>query len=329
MLTSLDKLKDSLKKHYDVFLASASYEKRSLSIINAISNEIKFGHKLVSLSIPHKDIIKENLKVFAEKEFSIVEVDNTNQIETVDNFVKPINDILKANQKASFLIDITTFTKQTLLILLRILRNVLTKENEIQFLYTTAKEYSVGMPLENKWLTRGILEVNSVFGYAGIIRPSRPYHLIILMGYEVERAASLITAYEPSKISVGYVKKGESTPDEHYELNKQNFDKLLAEFPYAESFEFSCVKVLDCKFDILRQSRKYAEYNVVVSPMNNKISTLSSALAAFDNDEIQLAIAIPAIYNYEKYSTPDTYCHVIEIPDFVKRQGKSGTTAPY
>ena len=317
MKLSLDTVKNSLKKHYDVFIASVSYEERSMSIINAIDAEIKFDCKLVSLSTPHKDLIKDNLSVFQKKGFTVVEVNNSNQIETVTNFVLHLNSILEKKPKASFLIDITTFTRQTLLILLRLLRNSLTKKNQIQFLYTPAKEYSVGLPYKDKWLTKGILEVNSVFGYSGIIRPSRPYHLIILMGFEVERASSLITAYEPSKITVGYARKNDSIADEHYELNKQKFDELLVEFPFVESFEFSCVKVSDCEEDILMQAKKHSGYNVIVSPMNNKISTVACALAAFDNDEIQLAIAIPALYNLD-YSIPGDSCHIIEMPDFIK-----------
>jgi len=318
MITDLHALKDSLNKHYDVFIGSASYESRCLSVFNAIENDITFRYKLVSVSTPHRELIRTNLETFVSKEFIQVEINNSDQIQTVNNLVGQFNKILSANSAASFLIDITTFTRQTLLILLRLIRNGLSNKNQVRFLYTPAKEYSVGLPYSEKWLTRGVLEVNSVFGYSGIIRPSRPYHLVILMGYEVERASSLITAYEPSKITIGYAKKSESISDEHYELNKQKFDELLGEFPFAESFEFSCKKVSDCKADILNQVQKHKQYNVIVSPMNNKISTLSSALAAFYNDEIQLAIAIPAIYNNENYSTAGSTCYIIEMPDFVK-----------
>lgn len=317
MKVSLDAINNSLKEHYDVFIASASYEERSVAIINEIDATIKFDHKLVSLSIPHKDLIVENLSVFVKKGFTIVDVNNSNQIETVSNFISQLNSILAKKSNSSFLIDISTFTRQTLLILLRLLRNSLSKENQIQFLYTPANEYAPGLDYKDKWLTQGILEVNSVFGYSGIIRPSRPYHLIILMGFEVERASSLINAYEPSKITVGYARKNDSISDEHYEFNKQKFDQLLSEFPFAESFEFSCVKVSDCEADILAQVNKHNGYNVIVSPMNNKISTVACALAAFDNDEIQLAIAIPALYNLN-YSISGDCCHIIEMPNFVK-----------
>lgn len=314
----LNDLKNSLNKHYDVFLASASYEDRSLSIMKAIENEIKIDKKFVSLSIPHKALIQKNLELFRSDNFEIIEIDNTDQIKSAINLMVPLSNVLEDNPKASFILDISTFTRQTLLILFRLLRNNLTRKNQIKFLYTPAEDYSIGLPYEAKWLTKGISQVNSIFGYSGVIRPSRPYHLIILMGFEVERASSLISAYEPSKITVGYASENDSVSNSHYQLNIQKFDELLSEFPYAESFEFSCIDVLKSKSDILEQTKKHIDYNVIVSPMNNKISTVSAALAAFENNEIQLAIAIPAIYNYDNYSIPSDYCYILEMPDFIK-----------
>ena len=318
MTILLKELKKTLKKHYDVFLTSASYEKRCLSIMDAVNNVIDFNYKFVSLSIPHKDLMKENLEIFKRNKFVIIEINNAEQVKTATNFIEHIGQVLNENPKATFLVDITTFTKQTLLILLRILRESLYESNQIQFLYTPAEEYSIGLEYADKWLSRGVIKVNSILGFAGIIKPSNLYHLVILMGYEVERAAALINAYEPSKISVGYARKDDSISDAHYQINKLKYDELLSEFPYAESFEFSGTKILDCKQDILKQVERYSNYNVVVSPMNNKISTLSCALAAFDNDKIQLAIAIPAIYNHENYSKPSNYCYVIDVSEFIK-----------
>lgn len=318
MKAPLDNISESLNKKYDVIISSVSYEERCLSIITAINDKIEFNKKIVSISIPHKSLFIDNIKIFDQNGFIPVEINNAEQIDTVNNFMRILNEIIVSTPKASFLIDITTFTKQTLLILLRLLRNLLTKENQIQFVYTPAKEYSIGLPFAEKWLSRGIVGVNSVFGYSGIIRPSRPFHLVLLMGFEVERAASLIEAYEPSKISVGYARKEGSISEELYQLNKQKFNELLSEFPNAESFEFSCIDIEECKFDILNQIDKYKDCNVIVSPMNNKISTISCALAAFENDEIQLAIAIPALYNYQNYSIPGDCCYLFDIPEFTK-----------
>jgi hypothetical protein len=318
MITKLEDLNNILTTHYDVFIASVSYETRCLSIVNVISSKIEIKHKLVSLSVPHKELMTENLAYFECNGFSVIEINNSNQILTVRNLIGKINEILIENPNSSFLIDLSTFTRQTLLILLRIFRNMLSSNNILKFLYTPAKEYSIGLHYKDKWLTHGVLKVNSVYGFQGIIRPSRPYHLIILMGFEVERASALIHAYEPTKISIGYAKINDSLSEEYYLLNKSKCDELQGEFPYLESFEFSCVDVADCKVDILEQTKKHIDYNVVVSPMNNKISTVSCALAAFENDEIQLAIAIPTIYNHENYSTPSDCCYVLELNDLIK-----------
>ena len=50
--------------------------------------------------------------------------------------------------------------------------------------------------------------------------------------------------------------------------------------------KFSCIDIEECKLNILFQADKHKEYNVIISPMNNKLSTISCALAAFDNEEI-------------------------------------------
>lgn len=318
MVTPLDNLNKSLSGYYDVFIASASYETRSLSIMKELLKHNNFTYKYVSYSLPHSSLIQDNLSIFIENGFTPIEVNNTNQIETVNNLVSLLNTVLIENPNSSFLVDISTFTRQTLLILLRLLRNSLSSNNKIKFLYTPAKEYSIGLSYADKWLTRGVLSVSSVFGFSGIIKPSRPYHLIVLMGFEVERALALVEAYEPSKITIGYAKKCDSVSEEYYELNKNKFEQLLSEFPIAKSFEFSCINVKNSKNELLSQVQKYNDYNTVISPMNNKISTVACALAAFDNDAIQLAIALPAIYNHINYSIPSDKCYLVEIPNFIK-----------
>lgn len=319
MFINLDKLNNVLNNNFDVFLASASFEERCISIYNSLKESKNFKYKLVSASMPHEEFIKTNLKIFLENGFDVIEVNNSEQTNSAINILRKIVSILDSKPNASFLIDITTFTRQTLLILLRLLRNFLTKRNRITFIYTPAEDYSTNLSNKDKWLTKGILNVDSVFGYLGLIRPTRPYHLIILMGYEVERASSLINEYEPSKISIGYADKMNSISEELYEINKEKFNELLAEFPNAEPFEFSCTTILECKKQILERSKKYEEYNVVISPMNNKISTICCALSAFENREIQLSIAIPALYNFENYSVPSKQCFIFELPELMKR----------
>ncbi|QJD81709.1 hypothetical protein [Spirosoma rhododendri] len=318
MKVSLTQLPKHLLPKYDIFIASASYEERSLSVMRSVLPEVSFIDRVVSVSMPHLELIKSNLKFFIENGFSVLEIDNTNQILTARNILEVIVSTISDNRDASFLIDISTFTRQTLLILVRLLRNLLGSNNAIHFLYTCAKEYAVGLPEREKWLSKGIIEVNSVYGYLGVIKPSRPYHLIILMGYELERAISLINAYEPSLITVGYGKKNGSISDEHYKLNKIRIEELICEYPNAKSFEFSCTDIETSKKDILNHINLYKGFNTILSPMNNKIATIACGLAAFEDDTIQISIAIPAIYNHENYSSPGDECYILNVPSLVK-----------
>lgn len=319
MSIKLENINSVLERSYTAMFASASYEERSVSIISHIFDHIIIDKKYVSLSTPHKQFIQKNLSLFIDKfGFMEIEISNLDQLRTAGNIINAIAEVIEYKKNANFLIDITTFTRQTLLILIRLLRNILNSENKIDFVYSPAKEYSVGLPEQDKWLTKGILEVNSVFGFSGIIRPSKPYHLVILMGYEVERASSLIDEYEPDKISIGFSAKDENINIEHYNLNLERVEALRKEFPGAESFEFACLDIEAGKLDILNHVDKYQGFNTVISPMNNKLSTISAGLVAFEREEVQLAIAIPALYNTENYSIPSDCFYKFNISNFSK-----------
>jgi hypothetical protein len=47
--------------------------------------------------------------------------------------------------------------------------------------------------------------------------------------------------------------------------------------------------------------------------MNTKISTIGSALAALEEEAIQLCYAQPLQYNYKSYSTPGNTCYLLDF----------------
>lgn len=55
---------------------------------------------------------------------------------------------------------------------------------------------------------------------------------------------------------------------------------------------------------LLADAEAHANMNLVVAPMNSKISTLGAALAARVNPDIQLCYAPAVTYNFENYSKP-------------------------
>jgi len=215
---------------------------------------------------------------------------------------------------ATYVIDITSFTHEALLIVLRVLAVHRKPTDRITCLYNGASEYSVGLPAEEKWLTKGVGEIRSVLGYSGQIIPTQKTHLIVLVGFETERAERIIAAYEPNELSLGYGSLLESISPPLHDLNRKFHKKLREKYRKVSEFTFSCEDAFAAKAAVLKQANARPDFNVFIAPMNTKISTVGVALAAFDNQAIQLCYASAERYNFEAYSTPSDDCYFFDLP---------------
>lgn len=316
----LIEINSNLNSSYDLFICSGSYESRSKSIPLQF-NSTSFNKVFVCYNKDHEQEVGKNaLEIF--KNFlqigEYIELSSSDQLQIVDVLYKKLLAFLKKTAGAKILLDISTFKRQTLLILLRILRSILSHTNKITFIYALADEYSVGLKDEEKWLSKNITEVHSILGYSGILMPTKPIHLIILVGLEYERALSLIYEYEPAAVSIGYPSEQSSKHFIHHDLNKRKVQLIKEEYPSANIFEFSCNDPVKAKSEIENQIKLYEHFNNIISPMNNKLSTVASALVAFDNKSVQVSYASAAFYNIDQYSKPSDYCFLFELDNFIK-----------
>lgn len=206
-------------------------------------------------------------------------------------------------------IDISTFTRENLLILFYFIKSGLNRDN-VYLIYSEVEEYAFSLKeVEDKWLSKGVKEVRSVLGYPGIIFPSRSLHLVILSGFELDRAKYLIEAYEPAFISIGTPDTNSHFNGSHYAVN-QFFHKELLLFvtglrrhnSNVFEFGFSCSDPISTEHSILSHLEKFKGYNTILCPLNTKISTIGCALAALKNESIQLCYIEPLEYNFEGYS---------------------------
>jgi hypothetical protein len=218
------------------------------------------------------------------------------------------------------LVDISTFTHESLLILFKLLIIHKKSNDKIFIVYTNAAEYNPGVPDENKWLSYGVREVRTVLGYPGEVVPSKQSHLIILVGYEHERASELIRAFEPDLLSLGHGKSGTQTAVQHHQTNQHFFGlvrQAVATHPGVNTFEFSCNDPIATKVAILEQIALYPECNHIIAPMNTKLSTIGSGLVSSEDSKIQICYAEPLQYNYRNYSSPGEDCYLIEFDDLL------------
>jgi hypothetical protein len=310
---ALLELPTRISGQFDLFICAASYEKRCLSIPFNIPTD----SNAKILILKNEDVAgagnvhSQNLMDHFLGKASIIEITKTIAIKTADRIATEITG-LGLTSASRICVDTTCMTHETLLILFSLFKYIFEIEyKEIQYLYCPAKEYDPGTPDEYKWLSQGIKDVRSVLGYPGKLLPSRKNRLLILVGFEVHRASGLIDVYEPASLGLGY---GDDTLNHHHQqINLQKIDQLQKTYPNAEKFEFSSSDAYVVRDLILNDLNQHGEFNLIVAPMNSKISTIGAALAVLEKPEIQLCYAPAATYNFANYSEPDNCCIAFKV----------------
>ena len=302
-------------KKVSYFICSSSFEKRCTVIPNILSQS-KIEKAFIFFNDNEvKDIILNAGKL--NEKFSKSELVNLNSNRPIFNYIKileVINLITKSSSNKNILIDSTTFTHESLLVLLRLIE--LKKEDlgEIYVSYVGAKEYSTNKKDdEDKWLSKGVDEIRTIIGYPGFTDPTKKNHLIILFGFEMDRTKKLIDEYEYDIISLGF---GDlPIQNNHMKINCERHKRLLSVYPEAREFKFSLIDPYETRDQLIAYIEKdgFSSYNTVIAPLNNKVSTIGAGLAAISNENIQLAYAKASMYNTEGYSIPneDIYLHKV------------------
>lgn len=214
----------------------------------------------------------------------------------------------------SIFIDITTFTHETILIILAIL---IEKYSDAEIIcgYNNAQEYSVGKDsLKTKWLSRGIGDVRSVLGYSGNIKPSQNNLLMVIVGYEYERAARIIDEIAPDELSIGYNIECNATTEKDRNASA-GYAKLLKDmavyFEHTTEFVVPCDNPYETYLSICRKLDSISKNtNITIVPMNNKLSTIGVALVGLVRTDVQICYAPALIYNTSAYSLPGELCYI-------------------
>lgn len=322
-----------LRGQVDLFICSASFEARCLSISEHLDPE-RVGHVVIAMNRRFEAVIQRNYDRlrdrFAKKETTVV-VDSVDPVFTTRNIVEAVRSCRRPG-RLRVVIDITTFTHEALLILFRVCDRAFTGSTSVDFVYASAEEYSLGDEAGQKWLSKGISEVRSVMGYPGALAPSRKSHLVILAGFEDYRALSLVRELEPALVSIGYGDRSEHGTRAHQEANEKNvvrIRRLIGNLVgTVQEFVFSCYDVVGAERAILEVVADKTGYNTVLAPMNTKMSTLGAGGAALRNETIQICYAQADMYNVDRYSSPGSEFYRQRLRDYPTplgaRRGRNG-----
>lgn len=299
-----------------VLLCFASFEARSTTIpLSLDTDRIKKAIVFRSNSIDNQSAVNAICKKIPNSK--VVDLDLDNPISAARKLTEVVKE-LPSLENYPLVVDITTFTHEILAILLKLVYLNKDKFPYILCLYNGAYDYSNSKKdgLKQMWLSKGCRDVRNVVGYPGKMRSAAKTCLIILTGFELERATRLIELLEPDRIILG--KGTEPTHPNHLEAMQyfqRKFDEWKASYKYSNciEFAFSC-KDFEMTVNALKeQILKNPEDNYIIVPLNTKLSTIAVASVALCKPEIQICYAVPEMYNTKNYSTPSDNITVLDL----------------
>lgn len=313
----MNKFKLSDLKEYveraDLYITSISFENRCKVVYDELLKHHLIGKSWVAFNKNEQEFFEDNFAHFQSNPLvEFIEFSSDNPLVSSKSLVGKF--IFEENI-GNILVDISTFTHEGLLILLKYLEIFRDYYDKVRFIYLGVEEYSYKEKEGDKWLSKGTKTIRSVLGYPGVLNPAKKNHLIILFGFEYERTVKLIENFEFEKVSIGVGPEG-SLSSRHYELNRKLHLELINRYPSCEPFEFSLDDSTRCQQQIEEQILKNPDYNVVITPLNNKISTIGAALVGLKNPKVQLSYVRPHEYNINAYSKASDDCYLFELGYF-------------
>lgn len=218
----------------------------------------------------------------------------------------------------TWIADITTMTHEMLFVIVAAADEIVEPWKDLQLIYNVAAQYSGDDETHSKWISRGIREVRSVIGYPGTWSPGEPTTLVALPGFDTERMRRVVEDVEPDRLIVGIAcPTGERHPWSA-EKNRLIAERLLATRD-GHTFDYTALHPLAAIDAVLAQARDLTG-NVLLAPLNSKISSVAIAALARRRSDWQICYAPALVYN-PNYATPsDTFltCSLAAITTHVE-----------
>lgn len=297
----------------DLFVCCASFEDRSLTAVRCLHKSYFASRGLVYVNAEfakmhnttrsHLYAMIAGLAVRSERievsEGSLFDV--RLQLEALKTGLSLLQDSDIAYRTVT--IDATTFNRESLLLLCGLLSSGETRP-AIRVLYTSPMRHG-------DWLSRGVRKVRNVIGFAGTRDPQLPTALVMLSGFEGERALKIIEEHEPAKLYVGV---GDPPTSDEFLSRNVSEQHLVLSRQDVERFYFPANDI-DGAYKSISSiiTRCEGVFNVVIAPMSTKLSTLAVLRVAVERPEVQVTYCVPGEYNTVDYSVGERRLFVDQL----------------
>lgn len=287
----------------DLFITSASFESRSVSAVEALSETYRAKKGII---YANRELLEDSSNEKTQK--NLISIKNQlgdhcstvslakgswlNQEEQLSAMKSSLDGCNKTSDEMNVTLDCTTFNREALMTMFSLLYNRYPKTNT-QICYISPKQHG-------EWLSRGHKQIRNVLGFTGLHKSQKPTVLILLTGFESHRANKIVEEFEPSKLLLGI-----GNPPTKKEFLKRNSDERekIERHQDSASFEFPASNIKKSYEKINEIITNYSpDNNIVIAPMSTKLSTIGAWKAAREHQNVQITYSIPGEYNKQDYS---------------------------
>ena len=301
------KIIESIKENKpdNIFICCGSPEERCKGTIRKLAPNYKAEVVFLLRYTNHKsserekniDELKERLnKVGDIKDFII---DEEKPIPIINEIIQHLEKYTSNEVHPRITLDISTIIKWHLLILLKAL-GLKNKLKGIRFLYTEPEDYITDL---FQPLSFGIQKIFPIPTYSGNYDFSVDSLLILLLGYEGDRALALLEETDPAECLLlipkpAYQKEWEGRT----EVMNKGIINIVGKISIEYIHSRNPLKVAQ-KLNTILLKQKFLRYNHIISPLGTKPQTLGLFLYLLDNPANTVLIyGTPSRHNELFYS---------------------------
>jgi len=277
--------------NFNVLITCASWEDRFTKGFDQI-NKTELSQVIIFYYKEYKDKTDLNRKYISEycDEKKIKHAEYLLSFENPALSWKTIYDTIDSLDISSkkLAVDITTMPRETIWIILSMLEK---KDAEIYYIYHRPKKYN------KEWLSRDPGRPRLVYKLSGLSKFGVSTILVIITGFDTERAKQLINHFEPEYTFLG-VQKGDQ-----YSNVAQNILKHEQEFEKNRNISLFKIDAYsdDHGYDtVLDQIKPYIENsNIIMTSLGPKLSAIALYRLHKVYEQISLAYAPSNEFNME------------------------------
>jgi len=285
------------------FILSASYEERAHGVWMGLSNQVK-GMSYICYNFNHIGYLRQSVLRMTNgiKNHQLIRLDSDVPRLSFDALKQVFHDIALAPTSHVGL-DMTGFTREALAMILFLAREMLPKDTRFTAFYHRAGSYA--QDETQGWLSQGVREVRSIMGYPGRMRLSGDTDLVLISGFEIDRAKEIIDTIQPNRILLGKLDADPKDTDDHDAALNSLTERLMGLYA-ASTVQRFCFNKSDsyATRDLILKAVESSTANIVMASLNSKPAMVGACLAALRNRAIQLVYAQPQCYNIASYSEP-------------------------